>query len=175
MNGPLALISLCVWILPLHEIFVQFCIASEFHIKVCIRGGGRSKNLGDRTVINCVYLLLFLFLQKLGGNCSPCTPASATSAYSEFFYVERLHALTFNLIIACCSTSKSTAKRILQGVSEWTDKSKSALRGWGINSFIELWFLVASGGADICVSSNSFEKKMTSAGLNSLRKKRCWN
>ena len=36
--------------------------------------------------------------------------------------------------------------------------SKSALRGRGINKFIELWFLLASGGLDICVSSTSFQK-----------------
>ena len=47
---------------------------------------------------------------------------------------------------------------ILQGVSEWTDISKSALRGRKINNFIELWFLVASRGLGICVSSTSFQK-----------------
>ena len=46
----------------------------------------------------------------------------------------------------------------LQGVSEWTDKSKSALRGRKINNFIELWFLVASEGLGICVSPTSFQK-----------------
>ena len=42
--------------------------------------------------------------------------------------------------------------------SELTYVSTSALRGRGINNFIEAWFLVASGGVEICVSSNSFQK-----------------
>ena len=46
----------------------------------------------------------------------------------------------------------------LPGVSEWIDISKSALRGRKISNFIELWFLVASGGLGICVSSTSFQK-----------------
>ena len=46
----------------------------------------------------------------------------------------------------------------LQGVSEWTDISKSALRSGSINNFIELWCLVTSGGLGICVSSNSCQK-----------------
>ena len=33
-----------------------------------------------------------------------------------------------------------------------------ALRGRRINSFIELWYLVASRGLEICVSSTSFQK-----------------
>ena len=37
-------------------------------------------------------------------------------------------------------------------------QSKLALRGRRINSFIELWCLVASGGFGICVSSTSFQK-----------------
>jgi hypothetical protein len=37
-------------------------------------------------------------------------------------------------------------------------QSKLALRGRRINSFIELWCLVASGGLEICVSSTSFQK-----------------
>ena len=37
-------------------------------------------------------------------------------------------------------------------------QSKLALRGRRINSFIELWCLVASGGLEICVSSISFQK-----------------
>ena len=46
----------------------------------------------------------------------------------------------------------------LQGVSEWTDISKSALRSGSINNFIDLWYLVALGGLGICVSSNSCQK-----------------
>ena len=46
----------------------------------------------------------------------------------------------------------------VKGVSEYTEISKSALSGRGINNFIEVWFLVASGGVEICVSSNSFQK-----------------
>ena len=46
----------------------------------------------------------------------------------------------------------------VQGVSEWTDISKSALRGRRINNFINLWCLGALGGLDICVSSISFQK-----------------
>jgi hypothetical protein len=30
--------------------------------------------------------------------------------------------------------------------------------GKRINNFIKIWFLVASGGVEICVSSNSFQK-----------------
>ena len=37
-------------------------------------------------------------------------------------------------------------------------QSKLALRGRRINSFIELLFLVASGGLGICVSPTSFQK-----------------
>ena len=37
-------------------------------------------------------------------------------------------------------------------------QSKSALRGRKINNFIELWFLVASGGLGICVLPTSFQK-----------------
>ena len=37
-------------------------------------------------------------------------------------------------------------------------RSKSVLRGRRINNFIDLWCLVASGGADICVLSTSFQK-----------------
>jgi hypothetical protein len=37
-------------------------------------------------------------------------------------------------------------------------QSKLALRGRRINSFIELWCLVASRGLEICVSSTSFQK-----------------
>ena len=49
-------------------------------------------------------------------------------------------------------------KEVLQGVSVWTDISKSALRSGSINNFIELWCLVASRGLGICVSSKSFQK-----------------
>ena len=37
-------------------------------------------------------------------------------------------------------------------------QSKFALRGRRINSYIELWCLVASGCLEICVSSTSFQK-----------------
>ena len=33
-----------------------------------------------------------------------------------------------------------------------------ALRGSRMENFDEIWFLVASGGYDICVSSTSFQK-----------------
>ena len=45
---------------------------------------------------------------------------------------------------------------VVQGVSEGTDISKSALRSRQINNFIELWFLVASGSLGI----NQFSKKL---------------
>ena len=48
--------------------------------------------------------------------------------------------------------------QILQGVSEWTDISKLALRGRSIINLLELWCIVASGGLEICESSNSFQK-----------------
>ena len=44
----------------------------------------------------------------------------------------------------------------LQGISYWSVKSNSALRGRRINHFIELWFIVGSGGLEIWVSSCSF-------------------
>jgi len=37
-------------------------------------------------------------------------------------------------------------------------QSKSDLRGRGINDFINLWYLVASGVNKFCVSSTSFQK-----------------
>ena len=49
------------------------------------------------------------------------------------------------------------AFRELPGVSSWIMQSKSALRGRRINNFIDLWYLVASGGLGICVSSTNFQ------------------
>ena len=46
----------------------------------------------------------------------------------------------------------------IQGISYWSVKSNSALRGRRINHFIELWFIVGSGGLEIWVSSTSFQK-----------------
>ena len=48
---------------------------------------------------------------------------------------------------------------VLQGVSHWNWIFKLALRDRRTNIFFYLWCLVASGGADICVSSTSFQKK----------------
>ena len=44
-------------------------------------------------------------------------------------------------------------------ISYWSVKSNSALMGRSINHFIKLWFIVGSGGLEICVSSTSFQKK----------------
>ena len=71
--------------------------------------------------------------------------------------------VTWNISIICYNTFMKQYEmnfdiNQLQGVSEWTDIGKSALRGRGINDFIEVWFLVASGGVEIWVSSNSFQK-----------------
>ena len=46
----------------------------------------------------------------------------------------------------------------IQGISYWSVKSNSALRGRRINHFIELWFIVGSRGLEIWVSSISFQK-----------------
>ena len=46
----------------------------------------------------------------------------------------------------------------VQGISYWSVKSNSALRGRRINHFIELWFIVGSGGLEIWVLSTSFQK-----------------
>ena len=35
--------------------------------------------------------------------------------------------------------------------------NRSALRGWRIHNFFELWCLVGSGGVDFCVSSTTFQ------------------
>ena len=59
---------------------------------------------------------------------------------------------------------------IIQGVSEWTDKSKSALRGREINNFIALWCLVPSGGVGICVSSKQFSKKWLASTASQQKK-----
>ena len=48
---------------------------------------------------------------------------------------------------------------IVQGVSLWNWIFKLALRDRRTNIFFDLWCLVASGGADICVSSTIFQKK----------------
>jgi hypothetical protein len=47
---------------------------------------------------------------------------------------------------------------LIQGISYWSVKSNSALRGRRINNFIELWFIVGLGGLEIWVSSTSFQK-----------------
>ena len=47
---------------------------------------------------------------------------------------------------------------VIQGISYWSVKSNSALMGRRINHFIELWFIVGSGGLEIWVSSTSFQK-----------------
>ena len=52
----------------------------------------------------------------------------------------------------------SSVKVNIQGVSEWTDISKLALRGRSIINLLELWCIVSSGGLEICESSNSFQK-----------------
>ena len=54
----------------------------------------------------------------------------------------------------------STIQKIfnVQGISYWSVKSNSALRGRSINHFIDLWFIVGSGGLEIWVSSTSFQK-----------------
>ena len=49
-------------------------------------------------------------------------------------------------------------RRDLQGISFRNWLFKSALRDRRTNIFFDLWCLVASGGADICVSSTSFQK-----------------
>ena len=52
----------------------------------------------------------------------------------------------------------------------YSPKSQTSIQhNLDINNFIEVWFLVASRGVEICVSS--VFKKMTLAGLNSLRQK----
>ena len=56
------------------------------------------------------------------------------------------------------TTSSFYQQVLIQGVSEWTDISRSAVRDRGINNFIEVWFLMALGGVEIWVSSNSFQK-----------------
>ena len=48
--------------------------------------------------------------------------------------------------------------KYLQGISYWSVKSNSTLRGRRRNHFIELWFIVDSGGLEIWVSSTSFQK-----------------
>ena len=58
------------------------------------------------------------------------------------------HPILFNLIYSI----------VLQGISYWSVKSNSALRGRSINHFIDLWFIVGSGGLEIWVSSTSFQK-----------------
>ena len=47
---------------------------------------------------------------------------------------------------------------LVQGISYWSVANKSAPRGRRIHNFIELWYLVGSGGVDFCVSSTSFQK-----------------
>ena len=46
----------------------------------------------------------------------------------------------------------------LQGISYWSVKSNSAMRGRRIIHFIELWFIVGLRGLEIWVSSTSFQK-----------------
>ena len=46
----------------------------------------------------------------------------------------------------------------LQGISHWSVQSKSALTGWRINNFIELWCIVGSPGLKFWVSLTSFQK-----------------
>ena len=48
--------------------------------------------------------------------------------------------------------------KVIQGISQWSVTNKSALRGWRIHIFFELWCLVGSGGVDFCVSSTTFQK-----------------
>ena len=57
-----------------------------------------------------------------------------------------------------CLEAKLKRAFFIQGVSHWRMQSKSALRVRRINNFIDLWYLVASGGLHICVSSTSFQK-----------------
>ena len=47
---------------------------------------------------------------------------------------------------------------IIQGISFRNSLFKLALRDRRTNIVFDLWCLVASGGADICVSSTSFQK-----------------
>ena len=54
--------------------------------------------------------------------------------------------------------------RMSQSVLIWVNQL------WWVNNLIVLWFLVASGGLEICVSSISFQKNDI-AGLNSLQQK----
>ena len=46
---------------------------------------------------------------------------------------------------------------LLQGFSYWNVRFEMTLRGKRINTFLELWCLVASGGLDFCVLSTSFQ------------------
>ena len=46
----------------------------------------------------------------------------------------------------------------VQGISYWSVKSNSVLRGKRTNHFIELWLIVGSGGLEIWVNRISWEK-----------------
>ena len=76
------------------------------------------------------------------------------------------------LLLTCKSTSQHyvgekwgeseslywLSKTLLQGISFWNWLFKLALRDRRTKIIFGLWCLAASGGADICVSSTSFQK-----------------
>ena len=68
--------------------------------------------------------------------------------------IDKLFALNFAKI----RLKNHTYLTIIQGVSHRNWIFKLALRERKTNIFFDLWCLVASGGADICVSSTSFQK-----------------
>ena len=59
----------------------------------------------------------------------------------------------------CLSSFKRNSLLEVQGISFLNWIFKLALRDRRTSIFFDLWCLVASGGADICVSSTSFQKK----------------
>ena len=82
-----------------------------------------------------------------------------TLPYSE---TPLLHSVTYkrNCLIFCLLLENSNPchQSKIQGISYWSVKSNSTLRGRRSNHFIEFWFIVGSGGLEIWVSSTSFQK-----------------
>ena len=82
------------------------------------------------------------------------------SIYSPWCQLSRTYKSLYLwcLYIVSPKALNSPYDNVIQGISYWSVKSKSALRGRRIHNLIELWCLVGSGGLDIWVSSTSFQK-----------------